>query len=190
MRAARRRFPSASSRYARDVAADDDTDRGPGGMAGEEVEQRVARELDELLQELRISLPGVQVLFAFLLTVPFTNRFHLVDGPARDAFFVAFLATATASALLLSPVAYGRIQFRQYDKERLVRWGTGAAIAGLALLAIALSASTYVVTQVLFSNSTAALVAAGIGLLFAVTWFVIPLVARMHPPPGATTRRQ
>jgi hypothetical protein len=145
----------------------------------ESPEERIGRELDELLQQLRVTLPGVQVLFAFLLTVPFTDRFHLVDGLARDMFFVAFLATTAATALLLAPVAYARIQFRQFDKERLVRLGTVAAIAGLALLAVSLSASTFVVTQVLFSNAAAGLVAALALLLFAVAWFVVPMVARM-----------
>ena len=138
----------------------------------------MSRELDELLQQLRITLPGVQILFAFLLTVPFTQRFDLVNGIARDMFFVAFLTTTAAAALLLAPVAYARIQFRQYDKERLIRLGTVAAIIGLALLAISLSASTFVVTQVLFSNETAGLVAALALLLFALAWFVVPLAAR------------
>jgi hypothetical protein len=148
----------------------------------------VSRELDELLQQLRITLPGVQVLFAFLLTVPFTERFHLIDGIARDMFFVAFLTTTAAAALLLAPVAYARIQFRQYDKERLLHLGTTAAIIGLALLAISLSASTFVVTQVLFSNAIAGLVAGLALLLFAVAWFVVPVVARLSArrDPAAT----
>ena len=78
---------------------------------------------------------------------------------------------------MLAPVAYARIQFRQFDKERLVRLGTVATIAGLALLAVSLSASTFVVTQVLFSNRAAALVAGGAACLFAITWFVVPIVA-------------
>jgi hypothetical protein len=160
----------------------------PEADSDEDPEARIARELDELLQQLRITLPGVQVLFAFLLTVPFTNRFHLVQCTERSAFVVAFLATATASALLLSPVAYARIQFRQFDKERLVRWGTVATIVGLVLLAVALSASTYVVVQVLLSARAAALVAGGVAALFAVTWFVVPLVARWRRRPVAPSR--
>jgi hypothetical protein len=157
----------------------------PDETSYETSEERISRELDELLQQLRITLPGVQILFAFLLTVPFTNRFHLVDGIARDAFFVAFLTTTAATALLLAPVAYARIQFRQFDKERLVRLGTAATIGGLVLLAISLSMSAFVVTSVLFSNTSAALVAAGIACLFALAWFVVPLVARMQGRPAA-----
>jgi hypothetical protein len=151
--------------------------RGPGDDE-ESPEERVGRELGELFHQLRVVLPGVQVLFAFLLTVPFTQRFHLVDGIARDMFFVAFVTTTAAAALLLAPVAYARIQFRQFDKERLVRLGTILTITGLALLAVSLSASTFVVTQVLFSNTAAGLVAAAAALLFAVLWFVVPLMAR------------
>jgi hypothetical protein len=162
----------------------------PGQSAREDPEDRIARELDELLQQLRLTLPGVQVLFAFLLTVPFTNRFHLVQGIERDAFIIAFLSTAAASALLLAPVAYARIQFRQFDKERLVRLGTGATIAGLVLLAVALSASTYVVTQVLLSSTAAALTAAGIAILFATTWFVVPLLARSRRGPTTPSSPQ
>jgi hypothetical protein len=145
----------------------------------ERPEERVSRELDELLQQLRITLPGVQVLFAFLLTVPFTQRFHLVNGISRDMFFVAFLTTTAATALLLAPVAYARIQFRQYDKERLIRLGTLSAIVGLGLLAVSLSASAFVVTGVLFSNRAAGLVAASALLAFALAWFVLPLAARI-----------
>jgi hypothetical protein len=148
------------------------------GTSGETKEERIGRELDELLQQLRIILPGVQILFAFLLTVPFTERFDLVDGVARDAFFVAFITTAAATALLIAPVAYARFQFRQYDKERLVRLGTVLAIGGLGLLAVSLCASTFVVTQVLFSETSAAIVASACAALFATMWFVVPLVAR------------
>jgi hypothetical protein len=147
--------------------------------------ERVSRELDELLQQIRISLPGVQVLFAFLLAVPFTNRFDAVDGPAKVAFFIAFLATATATAMFLTSVAYARIQFRHADKERLLQLGTRTTIAGLALLAIAISASTFVVTQVLYADIYATLVTALIALLLAGMWFAVPLLARTRPPESA-----
>jgi hypothetical protein len=154
--------------------------------------QRVSRELDELLQQLRIALPGVQVLFAFLLTVPFTNRFETVAGSARDAYFVAFLATTAAAGLLLAPVAYARIQFRRTDKERLLRLGTVTAIAGLVLLAVAVTAASFVVTQVLYADTVAAFIAAGVAALLATLWFAIPLLARLRPgpttPAGGTPR--
>jgi hypothetical protein len=161
-----------------------DDDRAPPGDA-EEPAERVSRELDELMQQLRIALPGVQVLFAFLLTVPFTNRFDTVDGSARVAFFVAFLATTAAAGLLLAPVSYARIQFRQTDKERLVQLGTRTAIAGLGLLAVAITAVTFVVTQVLYANTTAAIIAAAVASLLAVLWFAVPLAARLRPAPPA-----
>jgi hypothetical protein len=161
-----------------------DRDRAPdeaSGADGESPAERVSRELDELLQQLRIALPGVQVLFAFLLTVPFTNRFDAVDGVARDAFFVAFMATTAATALLLAPVAYARIQFRHADKERLLRLGTVTAILGLVFLAIAITAVAFVVTQVLYANVAAGIIAAVIAVLLAVLWFGVPLAARLAP---------
>ncbi len=159
-------------------------------MASDETpEERVSRELDELLQQIRISLPGVQVLFAFLLTVPFASRFDTVDGPAKTAFFVAFLATAAATAMLLAPVAYARIQFRQADKERLLQLGTRTTIIGLALLAVAMAASTFVVTQVLYANIYATVVAALLAVLLVVMWFLVPLLARRSPSPTTPAAR-
>ncbi len=157
--------------------------------ARETAAERVSRELDELLQQIRIALPGVQVLFAFLLTVPFSNRFDAVDGAAKVAFFIAFLATATATAMFLAPVAYARIQFRHADKERLLQLGTHTTIAGLALLAIAISASTFVVTQVLYSNVYATLVAGFFAILLCGSWFALPLLARVRPSPTAPPPR-
>jgi uncharacterized membrane protein len=155
----------------------------------ETVAERINRELDEMLQQIRVALPGVQVLFAFLLTVPFSNRFDSVNGAAETAFFIAFLATAMATAMLLAPVAYARIQFRQQDKERLLQLGTRTTVAGLVLLAIAIAASTFVVTQMLYSNVYAAVVAGLIAALLAGTWFVLPLLARRTASPDAPPAR-
>jgi hypothetical protein len=152
------------------------------GEAEETPAERVSRELDELLQQIRIALPGVQVLFAFLLTVPFSQRFHVVDGELEIAFFIAFISTAIATAMFLAPVAYARIQFRQSDKERLLQLGTRTAIVGLAFLAIAIAASTFVVTQVLYSNVYATFVTVFIALLLVGMWFVLPVLARVRPP--------
>ena len=139
---------------------------------------KLDRELGELLQELRVTLPGVQVLFAFLLTVPFSQRFGQLTSTQRTAYFVAFLATAAASALLLAPAAYHRIQWRRHDKERLLRTSTRFMILGLGLLAVAISAATFVVTDVLYETTWAAVVAAAVVAVLAAFWFVLPLVGR------------
>src|SRR5438093_3337436 len=96
--------------------------------------QRVDRELIELLNELRVALPGVQVLFAFLLIVPFSNGFSEVTSLQRDAYFGAFLCTALATALLIAPSTYHRLHFRALNKEQLIFTSNRLSIAGSALL--------------------------------------------------------
>src|SRR5215207_3749035 len=92
---------------------------------------KLDRELSELLQELRVALPGVQVLFAFLLTIPFAQRFTIISGGQKTAYFIAFLSTGAATALLITPSAYHRIQWRQRDKERMLRTSTSFTLLGL-----------------------------------------------------------
>src|SRR5438445_13719808 len=91
--------------------------------------QRVDRELIELLNELRVALPGVQVLFAFLLIVPFSQGFAKVSSAQRAVFFAAFLCTAIATALLIAPSSYHRIHFRRHDKERMLITSNRLALA-------------------------------------------------------------
>jgi len=150
----------------------DDANGGEGG--------RLDRELNELLQELRVTLPGVQVLFAFLFTVPFSQRFGELTDTQRTAYFVAFLTAAASAALLLAPAAYHRIQWRQRDKERLLRLSTGLTLAGLALLTVAMAAAAFVVTDVLYETAWAALVAAALIAFIATFWFVLPLTSRLR----------
>ena len=135
---------------------------------------RLDRELDELLQELRVTLPGVQVLFAFLLTVPFASRFTELTSTQRTAYFIAFLAAAGATALLLAPAAYHRVRFRQRDKERLLQTSTRFTLAGLALLAVAIAAATFVVTDLLYDSPWAGVVSGAVVGLLAWCWFVLP----------------
>src|SRR3954454_174802 len=105
----------------------------------ESKDERVNRELIELLNELRVALPGVQVLFAFLLTVPFSNGWDRVTELQKDVFFAAFLCAATASALLIAPSASPRLPWRQRDKEQMLRTANRLAIAGTIFLAFGMS---------------------------------------------------
>jgi amino acid transporter len=140
-----------------------------------ENESRLDRELIELLNELRVALPGVQILFAFLLTVPFNGRFERVTELQRDVYYAALLLTLVSSALLMSPTAYHRLRWRRRDKERMLRIANRLAIAGLGALALAMTAALFFVTDFLFSVPAAAVVA-GVGVvLFAVFWFALPL---------------
>jgi len=138
-------------------------------------QSRLDRELIELLNELRIALPGVQILFAFLLTVPFANRFERVTDLQKDVYFVALLLALASLALLMAPTAYHRIRWRQRDKEALLRISNRFTIAGIGFLALAMTGSIFFVTDFLFEVYAAAIVTAGAGALFGLLWFALPL---------------
>jgi hypothetical protein len=146
-------------------------------VAEETRKERSNRELIELLNELRVALPGVQVLFAFMLTVPFTSRFGTTSDFQRDVFFVAFLATAISSALFIAPSAYHRLRFRAEDKERIVLISNGLAIAGLLFLAVAIVAVVLLVSDFIFGRATAVAATATVGGVLVVLWFGLALGA-------------
>jgi membrane-bound acyltransferase YfiQ involved in biofilm formation len=141
--------------------------------------ERADRNLNELLQELRVALPGVQVLFAFLLTVPFAQRFARVTTFQEKAYFATLLLSTVATALLIAPSAYHRLNFRQRDKEHIVNMAGRFAVAGLATLALAMTGAVLLVTDVLFGSTVVALAAAGTGAMFALLWFALPLRRRL-----------
>src|SRR5919202_1474373 len=116
-------------------------------MADEDRKERLDRELIELLNELRVALPGVQVLFAFLLSVPFSQGFAKVTALQRGVFFASFICTAVASAFLIAPSAYHRLRWRAKDKERMLVTSNRFAVTGMAFLALAISGVVYVVTD-------------------------------------------
>jgi len=134
------------------------------------------RELIELLNELRVALPGVQVLFACLLVVPFSNGWDRVTGIQRDVFFAAFLCTAVASALLIAPSAYHRLRWRQGDKEHMLRISNALAISGTVFLAAGMTGAVFLITDVLFDVTWAALTAAVVAGVFGWFWYGMPLL--------------
>jgi predicted membrane channel-forming protein YqfA (hemolysin III family) len=141
----------------------------------ESKEERLNRELIEFLNELRVVLPGVQVLFAFLLTVPFTNRFEDVTNGQRQVFFATFLCTTAATALLIAPSAYHRLRWRQHDKEQLLRTANRLSIGGMVFLTLALVGAVYLVTDLLFHYAAAVVVTAAVGGFFVWFWWGLPL---------------
>jgi hypothetical protein len=145
--------------------------------------QDLDRELIELLNELRVVLPGVQVLFAFLLAVPFANGWTRVTDLQRDVFFLAFLATAAASILLIAPSSYHRLRWREGDKEHMLVTSNRLAIAGTAFLAIGMTAVVFLITDILFQASWAALTTALIGGAFAWFWYGLPLIRDVRDGP-------
>jgi predicted neutral ceramidase superfamily lipid hydrolase len=148
-------------------------------MANGENGGKLDRELNELLQELRVALPGVQVLFAFLLTIPFAQRFTIISGAQKTAYFIAFLSTAVATAFLIAPSAYHRIQWRQRDKERILRTSTVFTLLGLVFLTAAIVSTVFVVTDVLYDTAWAVVTAVAAGVVFALCWFVLPAGRRV-----------
>ena len=147
-------------------------------MSGKNKED-LDRELIELLNELRVALPGVQVLFAFLLAVPFSQRFTQVTSVQQDVFFAAVLLTAISTVLLIAPSAYHRLNWRQHDKERMLVTSNRLAIAGTVFLALAMVAVVFLVTDLLFAGEAAAAVAAVVGGIFAWFWYGLPLLRRL-----------
>src|SRR5918995_171995 len=133
-------------------------------------------EFERLLEELRIALPGVQILFAFLLTVPFAGRFEDVTSLQKDAYLATLIATFTASACLIAPTSYHRLRFRRHtDPERMVLTANVLAIVGLAFLAVALTSAVLFVTDFLFGRTTSVTVTAICGLLVLGLWYALPL---------------
>ena len=149
-----------------------------GSEADSKDDDRLDRELMELVNELRVALTGVQILFAFLLTVPFTQRFAKVTEFQRHLFFVTLLAAALAVVLLIAPTARHRLLFRQHDKERIVSSSNRFAIAGLAALAAAMTGAVMLITDLLFKQTMVTVVTAVLAGLFVTVWFVIPMLRR------------
>jgi uncharacterized protein DUF6328 len=141
--------------------------------------ERADRNLAEILAELRVALPGVQVLFAFLLTVPFTRRFEELSQFQENVYFVTLLAAALSSALLIAPSVHHRVLFRLRDKPYIVSVANRLALAGLGALALAMTGVVLLITDFLFAPVTAILVTSATGLLFCGLWYGVPLRRRL-----------
>jgi predicted membrane channel-forming protein YqfA (hemolysin III family) len=151
-------------------------------MTDESRDERLDRELIELLNELRVVLPGVQVLFAFLLAVPFSQRFEQLTAVQEDVFFAAFLCTAVATALLIAPSVYHRLRWRKRDKDQILRTSNRLAIAGTAFLAAAIVAVVYLVTDLIYGAVTSIVVTLAAAAMFGWLWYGLPLVRRWRAP--------
>jgi hypothetical protein len=145
-----------------------------------EENERLDRELIEFLNELRVALPGVQVLAAFLLTIPFSRGWPTTTGLERDLFLVGLLAAVVSTVLLMAPSAYHRILFRHHDKELLLRHSNRLAIAGMAALAVALAVSLFLVAHFVFGSTVAAIATGLVALLLGLAWWAVPLWIRLR----------
>ena len=155
---------------------------GSDERTGEDSQERTARELIELLNELRVILPGVQFLFAFLLTVPFSQRFPQLDGLETGVFFVTLLCTAIATALLMAPSAQHRVLWREGVREQRLKLGNTLTIGGLIFLVPAMVGAVFVVSAFIFGLSAAVTVTLLLAFFFALIWFALPL--RFRGPNG------
>ncbi len=173
------------------------------GRPGSGEPSRLDRELMELLQELRVVLPGVQVMFAFLLTVPFSTRFARIDDFHRILFFAAFVATAGSGAFLMAPGVQHRLRFRRYDKEALLRSANRLTLVGTALLSVALACATLLVTDLVVDRLTAVIATVAVTGVIGITWYLLPLLRAVpddepadedhadppHSPPAPAARQ-
>jgi hypothetical protein len=150
----------------------------PGDPRQETRAQQDDRNLSELVQELRVAGLGIQVLFGFLLALPFAQGFHRLSGPQRDLYLTSVVLSAIATALLVGPVAYHRLVFRRGMKEDLVRFANMLAIAGLVAVGLAVLAAVLLVTWFVAGTLAGVLIAAVMACLFGGLWFAVPLTWR------------
>jgi hypothetical protein len=138
------------------------------------------RQMIELLNELRVALPGVQILFAFLLTVPFTQGFQRTTAFQRDVFFVTLLATAVSTVCLIAPTATHRLRFHRSDRAYIIESSNRLLIAGLCFLAVAIVGAVLLITDYIFDGATVWIYPGLLAALLALLWFVRPLVRRLR----------
>lgn len=143
-------------------------------MAAETPKARVDRELMEMLNELRVALPGAEVLFAFLLTLPFTQGWSSISSAERNVYFAAVLTTACAIVLLIAPSAHHRLRFRDTVKEHMLQTASKLAIGGLVLIATSVGLVLHLLTSVVHGTGPAAIVAGAFGVAVGLLWFVVP----------------
>jgi Family of unknown function (DUF6328) len=137
--------------------------------------ERVDRNLQEFLGELRVALPGVQVLFAFLLVVPFNQRFPDITDFQKTTYFVTLLFTAAASVCLIAPTAQHRIEFRRQHKEQILLMANRLAVIGLGCLAVAMTGAILLITDLLYGSTTTLIVTLAVGVAFATLWYLVPV---------------
>lgn len=151
------------------------------GRPGETPEQRADRNLTDLLQELRVATLGVQVLFGFLLGLPFTARFSRLEAWQRSLYLAVVALSAISVALLVAPVAYHRLLFRRHQVVSLVRAANAMAIGGVIAVALAVTGAVLLVTSYVQPGAGAVVITTVVGALFATLWFVLPLTRRTTP---------
>ncbi len=160
-----------------------DTGESSDDGRDETTAERDDRNLADLLQELRVAGLGVQVLFGFLLSLPFTVRFVRLNGAQRGLYLTSLLLAALSTALLVAPVAYHRLVFRRHDKARLLKASNILAIVGLATVGLAISSAVVLVTSFVDSGPVTVVVGVAVVAAFTGLWFLLPAIRRHDLPP-------
>lgn len=159
---------------------DQDAGESDASRGAESKSTELEREHAELFHELRSMIPGAEVLFAFLLTIAFTNRFSEITPLQRNVYYATFLCSGLALVLLVAPAVFHRVQFRQHDKEAMMRIANKEALAATLMIVLSIAGTVFLITDVLFSARWAALAAGAIGGLAAVLWWGVPLSRRVR----------
>ena len=136
--------------------------------------------MGELLQEIRVAQTGTQILFAFLLGVPFTQRFAQITSFQRTVYYVTLLSAALASVFLIAPSAYHRILFRQKERPFLIESANRLTLIGLTFVAIAMIGVILLISDLLYGKTMATIATAVVAGLFVVVWYVVPLSRRVR----------
>jgi uncharacterized protein DUF6328 len=165
-------------RYRCCVRAESTGGRGSGQRRDEKPAERLDRNVNELLQETRVATAGVQFLFAFLLTLPFTQRFGALTGFGTTVYTVALLSTAFAALVLFAPVPFHRVLFRQHEKDALVAFADGALLTGTGLLLVGIGSSVLLVLDVVLGRAAAVTGCAVVALTGLGIWFLVPWLRR------------
>lgn len=150
-------------------------DKDSTGERDETPAERLDRNMLELLNELRVALPGIQVLFAFLLVLPFNQGFTSVTGFQKSVYLVTLLTTALSAVCLIAPTMHHRIQFREGKKAEILRDANRLAMVGLTALAVAMTGAVVLVTDYVFDAGTMLACGIGVGVAFLVIWYVLPV---------------
>ena len=148
------------------------------GRPGETRDERADRNLVDLLQELRVATLGVQVLFGFLLGLPFTSHFSALHTWQRGLYVATLMLSSVSVVLLVAPVAYHRLLFRRHQLEHLIRAANSLAICGLVTVALAVSCAVLLVTSYVLPGAPAVALTIVISVLFATFWFALPVARR------------
>ena len=156
----------------------EEADRLVGGRR-ETALERYDRNLTELTGELRVALPGVQVLFGFLLVAPFSKRFGRVSNFEQDLYLAALLLTLLATMLLIAPTMIHRLEFQRGEKAYVVQTANRLMISGLTVLAVAMTIAVLLVTHYLFGAPTAIVTTIIVVGAFILIWFLLPLRRRL-----------